>query len=201
MSSSPRGYHHGDLRRALMDAGIEILGEHGVDGLSLREVARRAGVSQAAPYHHFADKGSLLSAIAEQGYLELAEALRAGASHAGGTALQRFHGMGVAYVRFAVEHPGMFRLLFRPEMLATASPAGTFAATASYRVLEEVLVAAIAEGSVTGPRDDVALAAWCAVHGAAILYVDGPLGADERTWEDIANTVTVILGLGFVPRA
>jgi AcrR family transcriptional regulator len=200
VSSSPHSYHHGDLRRALLNAGVEVLADRGVDRLSLREVARRAGVSQAAPYHHFADKGALLGAIAEQGYLDLAEALRAGADGAGGTALERFHGMGIAYVRFAVEHPAMFRLLFRPEMLESSAPAGV-AATASFRELEGALGAAIAEGSVIGDQDDIALAAWCAVHGAATLYVDGPLGAEARSWEDIANTVTVVLGLGFIPRA
>ena len=201
VSSSAHKYHHGDLTRALLDAGIEVLGERGIDGLSLREVARRAGVSQAAPYHHFADKGALLSAIAAKGYVELAAALRTGADEAGGNALQRFQGMGIAYVRFAVEHPAMFRLLFRPEMLATASPAGTVAATATFRELEQAVAAAIAEGSVAGSQDEVALAAWCAVHGVATLFLDGPLGDGERPWQEIANIVTVILGLGFVPRS
>jgi AcrR family transcriptional regulator len=195
VSSSDR-YHHGDLRHALVAAGAEVLAERGVDGLSLREVARRAGVSQAAPYHHFADKAALLSAIAEQGYLDLAAALRAGAEDAGGPALMRFQGMGIAYVGFAVEHPAMFRLLFRPEMLAAANPAGT----ASYRVLEEGLAAAMAEGSVIGNKDDIALAAWCAAHGAATLYVDGPLGTEDRSAQEIAEIVTTVLGIGFIPR-
>jgi AcrR family transcriptional regulator len=201
VSSSGDRYHHGNLRQALLDAGIEVLSERGLDALSLREVARRAGVSQAAPYHHFADKAALLSAIAEQGYQELAAALTAGADRAGGNALERFQGMGIAYVRFAVERTAMFRLLFRPELLAAASPEGAFAATAAYRVLEDGLENAIAEGSVTGNRDDIALAAWCVVHGAATLYVDGPLGAGSRSAEEIADAVTVALGLGFIPRA
>ena len=183
-----------------MDAGIAVLAERGLDGLSLREVARRAGVSQAAPYHHFADKAALLSAIAEQGYLDLAGALRAGADKPDADALTRFQGMGIAYVAFAVAHPAMFRLLFRPELLATASPAGTFAATEAYRVLEEGLGAAIEEGSVTGSREDIALAAWCTAHGAATLLLDGPLGSEGRSAEDIAETVTTVLGLGFIPR-
>jgi AcrR family transcriptional regulator len=183
-----------------MDAGVEVLAERGVDGLSLREVARRAGVSQAAPYHHFADKGALLSAIAEQGYHELAAALNDGAERAGGTALTRFQGMGIAYVQFAVARPAMFRLLFRPELLASADPTGNLAATEAYRTLERGLAAAIAEGSVTGDREDIALAAWCTVHGAATLYVDGPLGGESRSAEEIANIVTVVLGLGFIPR-
>src|ERR1700694_5201663 len=147
--SSSSTYHHGNLRRALMEAGV----------------------SQAAPYHHFADKGALLSAIAEQGYLDLAAALRAGAERAGGNALAGFQGMGIAYVRFAVDRPSMFRLLFRRELRATAAPGGTFAATAAYRVLEEGIAAAIREGSVSGSKDDIALAAWCVAHGAARLIV------------------------------
>ncbi|GAC1326933.1 MAG: TetR/AcrR family transcriptional regulator [Candidatus Dormibacteria bacterium] len=183
-----------------MEAGVAVLSERGLDGLSLREVARRAGVSQAAPYHHFADRGALLGAIAEQGYLDLAEALRTGAEKSDDNALARFQGMGIAYVGFAVAHPAMFRLLFRPELLASASPAGTFAATAAFRVFEQGLAAAIEEGSVVGSRDDVALAAWCIAHGAATLFVDGPLGAEGRSAAEIADIVTVVLGLGFIPR-
>jgi len=200
VSNSPTPYHHGDLRRALLDAGIEVLLERGIDGLSLREVARRAGVSQAAPYHHFADRATLLSAIARRGYHELADTMRAGANRAGGDALTRFQGMGIAYVSFAVAQPAMFRLLFRPELLATASPEATVAATEAYRVLEEGLDAAIAEGSVTGDREDIAVAAWCAAHGAATLYVDGPLASGGRSPEEVAEVVTTVLGLGFIPR-
>ena len=84
--------------------------------LTLREVARRAKVSQAAPYHHFADKADLVSAIAQQGFEDFAGALRAGAETVGGSALQRLTGMGLAYVRFAVANPALFRLLFRPKL-------------------------------------------------------------------------------------
>jgi AcrR family transcriptional regulator len=200
VSSSPSRYHHGDLRRALLAAGIDVLAEKGIDGLSLREVARRAGVSQAAPYHHFADKGALLSAIAEHGYLELAAAMRAGADAVKGNALARFQGIGIAYVRFAVDHASTFRLLFRPELLATAGPAVGVTATAAYQVLEEAISAAIAEGSVVGAKEDIALAAWCTAHGAATLLVDGPLASAGRTPEEIADVVTMVLGLGFIPR-
>src|SRR5437867_3059422 len=82
-------YHHGDLRRSLIQAGREVLAERGVDALSLREVARRAKVSQAAPYHHFANKADLVSAIAQHGFEDFAGALRAGADAVGGGALQR----------------------------------------------------------------------------------------------------------------
>ena len=200
VSSSDR-YHHGDLRRALMEAGLEVLSERGIDGLSLREVARRAGVSQAAPYHHFPDKAALLSAIAEQGYTDLASALREGAGNVRGNALARFQGMGIAYVAFAVNRPAMFRLLFRPEMLASGSPDANPTSTAAFRVLEEGLQAAMDEGSVTGVKEDIALAAWCTAHGAATLFVDGPLGTEGRSAEEIASVVTAVLGLGFIPRS
>jgi AcrR family transcriptional regulator len=87
-----------------------------VDALTLREVARRAKVSQAAPYHHFADKAELVSAIVQRGFEDFAGALRAGADAVGGSALQRLTGMGLAYVRFAVSNPDLFPLLFRPEL-------------------------------------------------------------------------------------
>jgi hypothetical protein len=86
-------------------------------------------------------------------------------------------------------------------MLASGSPDANPTATAAYRVLEEGLQAAMDEGSVTGVKEDIALAAWCAVHGAATLFVDGPLSTEGRSAEEIANVVTVVLGVGFIPRS
>lgn len=206
-ASSPKrdGYHHGDLRRSLIEAGREILGERGVEALSLREVARRAKVSQAAPYHHFADKADLVSAIVQRGFDEFAAALRAGADTAGGSGLQRLTGMGLAYVRFAVSNPDLFRLLFRPELRGgtregTAAAAMQRAGSAAYQVFLDAVTAAVEEGSVRGSVDDVAVAALSAVHGLSTLLVDGPVDLSQRSPDKLARVVLYALGTGINSR-
>ncbi|MFY9614224.1 MAG: TetR/AcrR family transcriptional regulator [Candidatus Dormiibacterota bacterium] len=193
-------YHHGDLRRALLEAGRDVVAERGVDGLSLREVARRAHVSQAAPYHHFADKAELVSAIVQGGFDDFASALRAGAEEAGESALARLTAMGLIYVRFAVDQPEVFRLMFRPE-LRQVEPGPTAdaieaAGLASYQVFRDAVEAAIREGSVQGQLDDVALAAWSIAHGLATILVDGPVGLSGRTPDELATVVLLALGAG-----
>jgi AcrR family transcriptional regulator len=203
-SGSPRkrdGYHHGDLRRALVEAGREVLAESGVDALSLREVARRANVSQAAPYHHFADKAELIGAIVEHGFEDFAAALRAGADATGDSALQRLTGIGLAYVRFAVANPDLFRLLFRPELRGggpggAAADAIEKAASASYHFFLDSVEAAVQEGSVQGSVDDVAVAALSAVHGLSTLILDGPVDIGPRSPEKLARVVLFALGAG-----
>ncbi|HEV7962299.1 MAG TPA: helix-turn-helix domain-containing protein, partial [Actinoplanes sp.] len=104
-------YHHGDLRRALLDAAAEVIEEQGPAALSLRDLARRAGVSHAAPTHHFGDKAGLLTALATEGYgllvAELAEEW---------AATHSFLEQGVAYVRFAIRHRAHFEVMFRPDL-------------------------------------------------------------------------------------
>lgn len=169
--------------------------------LTLREVARRAKVSQAAPYHHFADKADLVSAIAQQGFEDFAGALRAGAETVGGSALQRLTGMGLAYVRFAVANPALFRLLFRPELRGgrregTAAEAMERAGSAAYQVFLDAVTAAVEEGSVQGSVDDVAVAALSAVHGLSTLLVDGPVDLRQRPPDTLARVVISALGRG-----
>lgn len=152
MSTSAKPYHHGDLRAALLDAADALL-EAGE--VSLREAARRAGVSPAAAYRHFADKEALLAALAARHFGEFAAAL-AGAD---------FAGKGVAYVRFALERPGRFRLMFGPLLKrAAAHPELRAASDAAF----ERLTAA------AGGRD-AAIRAWAMVHGLAHLLLDGAI--------------------------
>ena len=194
-------YHHGDLRRSLLQAGRQILADQGVDALTLREVARRAQVSQAAPYHHFNGKADLVSAIAQHGFQDFAAALRAGAAAAGGGALQRLTGMGLAYVQFAVANPNLFRLLFRPELRrptpqGPAAEAMTQAGSAAYQVLLDAVTAAIEEGSVQGSVEDVAVASLSIVHGLSTLLVDGPVDLSQRAPDTLARVVVSGLGVG-----
>lgn len=195
------GYHHGDLRRALIDAGRALLEEKGVDALTLRGVARRARVSQTAPYHHFADKAELVGGIAEDGFEEFAAALRAGANAAGESALQRLTGMGLAYVRFAVSNPQVFRLLFRPELRGGKQGGPVAAAVdraglAAYQVFLVAVRAAVDEGLVRGSVDDVAVASLSIVHGLSTLLIDGPVDLSRRTPGKLARVVLYALGAG-----
>jgi AcrR family transcriptional regulator len=160
-----RPYHHGNLRRVLLDAALEEIGDQGPTALSLRSLARRAGVSHAAPAHHFGTKAGLLTAIAVEGCEMLSEAL-ARAREAG-----TFLDIGLAYVDFAVSHPAHFEVMFRPDVCDRDDPA---------LVQARAKAAALLYGpaaEVAGPRDGqrVALAAWAFVHGFASLWSTGNL--------------------------
>ena len=197
MSRSRSSYHHGHLRQALLDAAHDVLEERGIDALSLREVARRAGVSPSAPYHHFQDRAALLSAMAVEGHHQFAAALRRGAEGQE-SATAGFRAMGVAYVVFALEDPARFRLLFRPDCLADS--AVMEAALESYQVMRGAIDAAVGEGGVAGDPENLALTAWASVHGLASLFIDGPMAGDPRAAESMARSVVDQLGAGFTPR-
>src|SRR5918995_6548050 len=113
-----RPYHHGNLRRAVLSAAVEAITEVGPAGVSLRDLARRAGVSHAAPAHHFGDKAGLLTALAAEGYGLLADALADAQVRT-----QDFLEVGVAYVRFAVDHRAHFEVMFRPDLYHPDDPA------------------------------------------------------------------------------
>src|SRR5271165_5836654 len=111
-SSKPRGssYHHGNLRQALLNAGLELVTQKGINGFTLREVARRAGVSHNAPYAHFRARADLVAALAAQGVRGLRDALAEARDRTTGNAIDRLRSTGVAYVRFAIQNPAAFRL-------------------------------------------------------------------------------------------
>ncbi|HEY2791335.1 MAG TPA: TetR/AcrR family transcriptional regulator [Micromonosporaceae bacterium] len=157
------GYHHGDLRRQLLAAAVVAIGEHGVAAVSLRDLARQTGVSHAAPAHHFTNKTGLLTALATEGFLLLADAL---------SAVDDLAEKGVAYVRFAIEHPAYFRVMFGAELL-DAHDAELLAARAAARTQ---LHAGVARLSTADPLAPVA--AWSLAHGFATLHLDGNLTGD-----------------------
>jgi AcrR family transcriptional regulator len=165
-------YHHGDLRRAILTAATEAITEHGSAALSLRDVARRAGVSHAAPVHHFGDKAGMLTALAAEGYELLAAALSA--------APDDFVEAGVAYVRFAVTHRAHFEVMFRQDTYHADDPS---VATARARASELLVRGVHATTSATGEKAELTeVAAWSLVHGFATLWLTGALpetlGAD-----------------------
>lgn len=163
-----RRYHHGDLRRTILDQAIEAIERDGPGGVSLRELARRAGVSHAAPSHHFGDKVGLLTAIAIEGFDILADELHEAFARTG-----IFLEVGVAYVGFAVRHRAHFEVMFRPELLRAGDPALTAARQRS----REALYGSIGSVPLDPATDTIGagIAAWALVHGLATLYLDGNL--------------------------
>ncbi|MFS8096800.1 TetR/AcrR family transcriptional regulator [Lentzea alba] len=180
-------YHHGDLRRAVLEAAVDAITESGPAGVSLRDLARRVGVSHAGPVHHFKDKAGLLTALATEGFALLADTLTATIDRT-----DSFAEMGVAYVRFAVEHKAHFEVMFRPDLHHPDDPALTEA--------RERAGAALSAGvenvgeERTGPQRVAGVAAWSLVHGLATLSntgnIDPALGSDLGA---LAQQVTVLL--------
>lgn len=167
---SPDSYHHGDLRQALLQAGADLLEERGTDDISLRELARRAGVSHNAPYRHFPDRDALLDALAAEGFRSLDARMRATTA---ATPADRLAALGQAYVAAALERPGRFALMFRVTPSPAAFPETAAAAPMLMRTFREAVAAVAGD-----PTDAVASAtAWAAVHGLAHLLLQGHLGA------------------------
>lgn len=171
-----RDYHHGDLRTALLDSVGLIVREQGSAFVSVREVARRARVSHAAPAHHFRNKSGLLTAFAAQGFDRLADTVAEmiAASHAT-TPPEVLAAMGRAYVRFAVENPEHFAIMFRTELLDVADPALVRASDRAYDALIATTRAAAAGGFTRVDAQLAATAAWALVHGLATLWLSGRL--------------------------
>ncbi|MGZ5326892.1 MAG: TetR/AcrR family transcriptional regulator [Actinomycetota bacterium] len=177
-TSSPTSgaYHHGDLRCALLDAAMGLVEERGVHGLTLREVARRAGVSHNAPYHHFADKAAVVEALALEGY-EMLLADELAAIDPSDAIYDRIRALGRAYIGFAVANPARFTVMNRPELRRAGQVTEVHAAgMASEGPLFAAIDEGQADGSIApGDREALALGAWAAVHGLSVLLVDGPL--------------------------
>lgn len=176
MGRSSLSYHHGNLRQALIDSADELIREKGPDGLSLRGVARQAGVSQTAPYRHFAEKDELLAAVAEIGFARMHEGMaKLAADHQDHG--DRLKALGLGYITFAVENPNLFRLMFGTLMARSEEyPDLKSACDEGYGVL----LSTIEEGQEAGVFCEgevelLAVAAWSQVHGLAHLAIDGVL--------------------------
>ena len=170
-------YHHGDLRNALLDASVRILASEGVEALTLRRAAREAGVSHAAPGHHFGDRRGLLAAIAARAFEELLARMQDVESSA--SPRQRLRAVCRGYIQFALAHPHRFRVMFHVSLAQRGDlPDLERAARATLRHLVEVIRACQSEGVVRGgdPRR-LAVLAWSAVHGASVLMADDLLRA------------------------
>lgn len=177
--SEQRGYHHGDLRAALLAAGLRALESTDISEISLRALAREVGVSATAVYRHFPDKRALLGAMALEGLAQLGEMQQRAALEAGD---QPFSATGRAYVRFALANPSLFRLVFTHCDLRPAGlPEGNLAA--------DMLLGSAAKftgGDMTEARR-FALQAWALVHGLAMLMLDGQVPADEALIDQVID--------------
>ncbi|WP_328944294.1 TetR/AcrR family transcriptional regulator [Streptomyces sp. NBC_00250] len=187
-STSRSSYHHGDLRQAVLAAALDVIAADGPAALSLRDLARRAGVSHAAPAHHFKDRTGLLTALATEGYGLLAEAL---------ASAPELRERGVRYVRFAVEHPAHFQVMFQPELLRADDPdllAAKERASAELR-------AGVADLTDVPDARTAGIAAWSLAHGFATLLlthnVTGALG--DRDPEEYFRSLTGLLFTGQLP--
>jgi AcrR family transcriptional regulator len=172
VSPTSAPYHHGDLRAALVRAALELLEEGGSAELSLRAVARRAGVAASAPYRHYADRDALVSAVAAVGYRELAESLAA--AHPSPATADDLADVAVAYVQFALQRPALFRVMFgEPCDRDSTERVAATEAIAAY-------VTAIVRNAFPGAEPGaLATAVWALVHGLAFLHLDGKLDASD----------------------
>lgn len=192
-------YHHGDLRRAVIDAAVTVIARDGTDALSLRDLARRLGVSHQAPYRHFADKHALLAAIAKEGFARLTETLRAG-PRLDADLTRALIDTGVRYVEFALAEPAYYRVMFATA--ATPTPGPSFPDSAM-----EIVTYGIGRGQAAGilppvPARDLALLSWTVVHGLAMLAIDGKLGTPAEAVATARDAIALqVSALGIATRA
>ncbi|GAA2640887.1 TetR/AcrR family transcriptional regulator [Paractinoplanes durhamensis] len=208
-----QSYHHGDLRRALLQAAEEAITEHGVATLSMRDLARRAGVSHAAPTHHFGDKAGLLTAVATAGFEQLAKALATSR-----LASNSFIELGVTYIRFAVTRRATFDVMWRtdlyhaddPELLAARAKAADALYAAVSDLPDGFLARADADGPARPAREGTAetappevrtagLAAWSMAHGFATLWLTGAFPDRELDPAETARILFSELSRDFAP--
>lgn len=198
-----KAYHHGNLRAALVAAALKEIAKTGPEGFSLREVARRAGVSAPAVYRHFKDKDALLAAVAVECSERIQAAMAAALENAPADTLERFRAVGIAYVRFAVEHPEHFRAMATPnlfELMPEEEQTRMKDNNAQQRV---AIASAQAAGEIAAiPIDDLLITASAVTHGIASMIVEGRLGVvDVTRATELAVMATAVLGAGFAPRS
>lgn len=204
-------YHHGDLHRALLDAGLELAREGGPDAVVLREATRRVGVSANAAYRHFADRDALLAEVVDRAQALAADVIASAIAEApegatpDATARARFRAVGTGYLRFAMDEPGLFRTAFGVPTDLSRSGAETSAGVGGrtpFQLLSDTLDAMLATGALPPEqRPGAELLAWSAVHGLAMLALEGPLRSLPTAMVDALTprlVRMVDLGLGVV---
>ena len=179
-SSAP--YHHGNLRRALLDAALVILERDGEDGIQLRDLARAVNVSPGAPYRHFDSRASLLESLAVVGFQRFTRQME---DVAQSNPSELRTALGRTYVQFALANPGLFRLMFSPQLRRDNRPGLRMAADAAFKTLRHVT------GGEAEPQGITALAAWARVHGLAVLLLDQQIAL--RVGDDVEQLIDAVL--------
>lgn len=193
-ASARSAYHHGDLRRALLDAALSLIERHGPEGFTLRAAAREAGVTAGAPYHHFEDKEALIAAVVEESFQLFYDVLANAGQTPTGSARARADNMAEAYVRFAVEHPTRFRLMMGRDVRRTVRYRTLFAsARAAYELMREavILKGTGRQGAKVG--NEAVVLSWAVVHGLAFLAIDGHLSPAGADWKHCGPIVRRLL--------
>ncbi len=205
MKKQSKGYHHGDLRNALLDAAIGHIEQAREVSFTLRELAAALGVSSAAPFRHFPSKRALLAAIAEAGFRLLADAFGAIDAGCAGDPVECFRRKGVAYVQFAVAHQPYFLAMYHPDLSDKRDfPALKAACDRAFASMRETVAACQQQGLLHDfGVEHITLTAWSAVHGLAALLIEGQLAelgidATEQAAVRAAEAVTMITGVGFL---
>lgn len=204
VTAAKEKYHHGDLRAALLEAALAVISEIGPQGLSIREVARRAGVSHAAPYRHFADRDELILAVVEQGFDLMQQTMQAEKAAAPADPLNQFAASGLAYVNFALTHPAYYRVMFSGDLLSST---GHLSLQHTSREALQEMVANIAQcqqlGVVrTGDPVTQALTILSTIHGFVSLVNDNRIGhiVDKPySLESIRDAVLTSIFEGLAP--
>jgi AcrR family transcriptional regulator len=190
-------YHHGDLRRALVEEAARTMRDRGIDRLTLRAVGQRLGVSRSALYRHFADKSSLLAAVAREGFQTFRRDLVDAWETAGG-GRTGFQAMGAAYVRFARVNPSHYRVMFGGfRDLSARDPELAADAAAAFQVLVDALVSLQRSGLMrSDDPQELGRFIWATVHGVAMLAIDGQLGPEPSAADALVTLVIERLARG-----
>jgi AcrR family transcriptional regulator len=173
-------YHHGNLRRVLLDTAVRVIEKDGVAAVSLHALTKRAGVSSGAPYHHFASREQLLAAVALEGFELLVEEMHRAVIGCERDPAAYLEGLGRAYIRFAISHRGHFRVMFRAELRAHLGKGQGGVVDQALTLLQRAIARCQDAGLVpAGDPRSLVLLAWSTVHGASDLWIDSSLSEDQ----------------------
>jgi AcrR family transcriptional regulator len=197
-------YHHGNLRRVLIDTALEIISEQGADDVSLRQIAKRANVSHTAPYRHFKDKNAILAAVAREGFDMMLRQTEERITRSKGNELEHFAICGLSYIDFALNYPSHYRVMFGTRIENSYfSDEFTPESTPSFQLLCDKISICLEKGLLkAGDIKEMAMAAWSIAHGFAMLRIDHHIpdqGMDEKKLNDLKRSVVMTLYFGLQP--
>jgi len=200
----PDSYHHGNLRRVLIDTAVEIISEQGTKDLSLRKIAKKSGVSHAAPYRHFKDKNAILASVAKEGFEMMLSKTQGRIDRSRGNELDHFAICGLSYIDFALSYPSHYRVMFgtrvensyfSDELKPESIPV--------FKLLRDIIMVCQEKGLLkAGNPREMAISAWSIVHGFAMLRIDHHIpdqGMDEKKLREIQRSVVLTLYFGLRP--